>query len=193
VVRDDGKIVGVVFVGASGDDAGHVVVAPPDPIEQWQMERWTGMNPYDKGVSAAWMMATDATVDDLLGDDEWITSGEGGAGERAAEIHRKRWEMTTDPLWNDWGPSLAMDVLHDLYGDGYQGGYLFADLKVDASTWVTYHTNPRGALYPTEDVAFFLHERQGDDQHRHRGRCRENALDRAPCAVIVRPPRGGVA
>ena len=164
LVRADGKRIGVAFVGGAGESSARLTFAPPDVHEQEQLSRFLGEAPYEAGFSAAWIRASDDTLDQLVGDAEWI-EGDAGAPSRARTVHQLRQELYRDPLWNDWGPALEMDVLEDLHGGGFAGGHLFAEFKVGPSEWVSYYRNPRGALFPTEDVALFSHVPKEDSPH----------------------------
>ena len=151
VVRSDGKIMGLAFAGK-----GELTFDPPDARERQQVERHLKAVPYVHGFASAWIMATDDTVDRLLGEGgEWATGG--GAPVRAENIHVSRHKLYRDKLWDEAGPSLEMDVLHDLYGDGFQGGHVFAEFAVDPVRWLTYYRNPRGALFAGEEVSVFTH------------------------------------
>lgn len=155
VVRSDGKVMGLAFVGS-----GQVAFSPPDAREQRQLERYLGSAPYEHGFTNAWIMATDDTVDVLLGEGgEWATGG--GAPVKAKTVHDNRHSLYRDPMWHDYGPSLEMDVLDDLYGEGYKGGHFYAEFGVDPVRWLTYYRNPRWALYPGEEIAVFIHAPRG--------------------------------
>ncbi|MDP7114621.1 MAG: hypothetical protein QGH45_21790 [Myxococcota bacterium] len=155
VVRSDGKIMGLAFAGK-----GELTFDPPDARERQQVERHLKAVPYVHGFASAWIMATDDTVDRLLGEGgEWATGG--GAPVRAENIHVSRHKLYRDKLWDEAGPSLEMDVLHDLYGDGFQGGHVFAEFAVDPVRWLTYYRNPRGALFAGEEVSVFTHAGRG--------------------------------
>ena len=160
VQRSDGRLVGLVFVGGAGTDSAQLTFTAPEGEEQHQLERFCGASPCVEGVSAAWIMATDETLDQLVGDAEWSEAA--GATGKAVEIHAKRTRMYADPLWDDWGPSLEMDVLDDLFGEGFSGGHVLAEFRTAPAKWLTYYRNPRGALFPTEEVSLFTHEPRGD-------------------------------
>ncbi len=155
VVRSDGKVMGLAFAGK-----GELTFAPPDAREQQQVSHHLGAAPYSGNFGSAWIMATDDTVDRLLGEGgEWATDG--GAPVRAENVHVTRHRLYRDRLWDNAGPCLEMDVLHDLYGDGFQGGHVFAEFAVDPVRWLTYYRNPRGALFPGEEVSLFSHAARG--------------------------------
>lgn len=160
IQRSDGRLVGLVFVGADGTDSATLTYTAPEGEEQRQLERFCDASPCTRGVSAAWIQATDDTLDRIVADAEWGEAPASAA--RAAEIHAKRWARYSDPLWDDWGPSLEMDVLEDLFGEGFEGGHVLAEFRTAPGRWLTYHHNPRGALFPTEEVALFTHEPRGD-------------------------------
>ena len=160
IVRLDGRIAGLVFVGGSGIDSGTIEFDPPDDVERGQLERFGKAAPFTHGISAAWILATDDSVDQLVEGDEW-TAHEGTADE-PRNLHSRRWQLYNDPLWDDWGPPLQMEVLDDLFGDGFCGGHVFAEFRTAPGEWVTYYRNPRGAILPTEEVAFFTHAPHGD-------------------------------
>ncbi len=160
IQRTDGRLVGMVFLGSDGTDSAQLTFNAPEGEEQRQLERFCGASPCVEGVSAAWFMATDDTLDQLLGESEWGPAAESRA--RATEIHAHRWHRYSDPLWDDWGPSLEMDVLDDLFGEGFEGGHVMAEFRTAPAKWLTYYHNPRGALFPTEEVALFTHEPRGD-------------------------------
>jgi len=160
IVRSDGRIVGVVFVGATGMDSARFTFEPPDDIERGQLERFADSAPFVQGFSAAWILATDDSLDQLVGDEEWTVRDD--AADEARNLHLKRFQLYHDPLWDDWGPSLEMDVIEDLFGAGFAGGYTFAEFRTAPGSWVTYYRNPRGALLPTEEVSFFTHAPHGD-------------------------------
>ncbi len=160
VQRSDERLVGLVFVGASGTDSAQLTYTAPEGEEQRQLERFCDASPCVEGVSAAWILATDETLDQLVGEVDWAEAS-GDAG-KAVEIHARRARMYADPLWDDWGPSLEMDVLDDLFGEGFAGGHVFAEFRTAPGQWLTYYRNPRGALFPTEEVSLFTHEPRGD-------------------------------
>ena len=155
VIRSDGKVMGLAFAGLA-----EMVFSPQDAREQQQVELHLGAAPFSHAFASAWILASDDTVDRLLGEDgEWATGG--GAPAKVEITHTARLNLYRDPLWDDAGPSLEMDVLHDLYGDGFQGGYVYAEFALDPSRWLTYYRNPRGALYPGEEVSLFRHAARG--------------------------------
>lgn len=155
VTRSDGKIMGLAFAGS-----GQLTLSPPSEQEQGQLIRYLGSAPYEKAFTNAWIMATDDTVDVLLGEDgEWSTGG--GAPVKAKTVHDNRHQLYRDPMWHDYGPSLEMDVLDDLYGDGFKGGHFYAEFGVDPVRWLTYYRNPRWALFPGEEVSVFIHAPRG--------------------------------
>jgi len=155
VVRADGKIMGLTFAGQAS-----LTFSPPDAREQQQVELHLGSAAYTHGFASAWILATDDTVDRLLGEEgEWATGG--GAPAKVEITHSARLNLYRDPKWADHGPSLEMDVLHDLYGDGFQGGYVYAEFGLDPTRWLTYYRNPRGALFPGEEVSLFRHAARG--------------------------------
>ncbi len=155
VVRNDGKIVGMVFSGR-----GEMGFTPPHAAEQQQMEHLLGEPYYASEFTAAWILATDDAVEALVGDTEWAT--EGGAPTKVKVTHDNRFALYSDRLWDDYGPSLEMDVLHDLHGNGYLGGYFYAEFNTEPGRWMTYYRNPRLALYPGEEVCLFSHNGRGD-------------------------------
>ncbi len=157
VQRSDGKIMGLVFVGR-----GSLTFDPPDDHERGQLQRHLGAAPYQAEFGTAWIMCTDDTVDLLLGEDGAWSTGDGGAPVKAKTAFDQRFALYSDIRWDDWGPSLEMDVLQDLYGDGYRGGHFYAEFAVEPTEWVTYYRNPRGALYRGEEVALFSHTARGD-------------------------------
>ena len=160
IVRSDGRVAGVVFDGGAGMESGTITFEPPDDIERGQLERFVGSAPLCTGISAAWIMATDDSLDQLIEEDEW--EAHEGAADEARNLHVKRSQLYADPLWDDWGPSLEMDVLEDLFGEGFAGGHVFAEFRTGPGQWVTYYRNPRGAILPTEEVSFFTHTSRGD-------------------------------
>ncbi len=161
LTRSDGRAAGVVFVGDAGAESARVRFAPPGEHEQGQVARYLGASPYEQGVHAAWIRATDTSLLALLGDPGWteVTGEEGLA--RARSLADARLALYRDPLWNESGPALEMDTLEDLHGAGFAGGHLFAELKVSATDWVTYYRNLRGALFPGEEVSLFKHKPHG--------------------------------
>jgi hypothetical protein len=201
IVRSDGRITGLVFVGTEGGEPGTLVFTPPDLEEQRQLERFAGDAPYEATFDAAWLLATDDSLEQLVGDSSW--SDGGGHPQRARNIHLARHEAYADPLWDDWGPSLEMDVLDDLFGDGFRGGYLFAEFRTAAGTWETCYHNPRGALFPTEEIAWFTHVRKGDGPPWHHVHAsypsvehvavadRAHPYDLISVSLDVTVPRGG--
>ena len=157
VVRTDGKIVGLVFTGS-----GQVTFTPQLSREQQQLTHWLGETAYSKPFSTAFILATDDSVDTLLGDEGEWTTGDGAAPIKVKNAFDARWALYADPRWDDYGPSLEMDVLHDLYGDGYKGGYFYAEFDTEPTHWVTYYRNPRGALFRGEEITLFSHAGRGD-------------------------------
>jgi hypothetical protein len=155
VVRTDGKVVGLVFSGR-----GEMGFTPPHEAEQQQMTHLLGDGFFASEFTSAWILATDDTVEALLGDAEWAT--EGGAPNKVKNTHDARFALYNDRLWDDYGPALEMDVLHDLHGAGYLGGYFYGEFNTEPGRWMTYYRNPRLALYPGEEVCFFSHARRGD-------------------------------
>lgn len=161
LVRSDGRDAGLVFVGDAGADSATARFEPQDAHEQGQLARFLGAAPYETGVHAAWIRATDDSVEALLDDAGW-TDGEGAdAASRARTIHDARLSQYRDPLWNETGPALEMDALEDLHGSGFAGGHLFAELKVSPTDWVTYYRNLRGGLFAGEGVCLFRHKPHG--------------------------------
>jgi hypothetical protein len=160
VQRSDGRQVGLIFLGSDGTDSATLTFTAPEGEEQRQLERFCDASPCSRGLSAAWILATDESLDGIVADREWGAPPD--AATRATELHSKRWDRYSDPLWDDWGPSLEMDVLEDLFGEGFEGGHLLAEFRTAPGQWLTYHHNPRGALFPTEEVALFTHEPRGD-------------------------------
>ena len=156
VVRGDGKMVGAVFSGK-----GEMAFTPPGEREQHQMSRRIGETFYSSEFSSVWILATDDTMVNLIQDAPWATDG-GGAPNKVKTIHDARYGLYKDLKWDDYGPSLEMDVLQDLFGEGFLGGYFYAEFHTDPTRWMTYYRNPRSALYPGEEVGFFSHTQRGE-------------------------------
>ena len=155
VVRGDGKMVGAVFSGK-----GEMAFTPPQEREQRQMVRQLEETFYTSEFSSVWMLATDDTLVNLIQDAPWSTDG-GGAPVKVENAHAARYGLYQDLKWDDYGPSLEMDVLQDLFGEGFLGGYFYAEFHTEPTRWMTYYRNPRSALYPGEEVSFFSHAARG--------------------------------
>lgn len=197
VKRSDGKIVGLVFSGK-----GVMTFSPADEHEQHQLTKLLGVSPATGSFASAFILCTDDTIDQLLGEEgEWAAGG--GAPLKAKTIFDARFGLYSDPMWDDYGPSLEMDVLHDLFGDGYQGGYIYAEFAVEPTRWLSYYRNPRGALFKGEEICLFSHALHGgapqymtiyssyasasDSIDRSAGR----PYDLASVDIVVDVPQGG--
>ncbi len=197
VKRSDGKIVGLVFSGK-----GAMTFSPPHEHEQQQLTKLLGMAPVESKFTNAFFLCTDDTIDQLLGDDgEWASGG--GTPVKAKSIFDARFSLYSDPMWDDYGPSLEMDVLHDLFGDGYRGGYLYAEFAVEPTRWLSYYRNPRGALFKGEEITLFSHALHGGapqymtiyasyaSASEAIDRAAERPYDLASVDIVVDVPKGG--
>ena len=164
VVRGEDRRVGFVFVGE-----GELAITPP-PDEAEHLARYTGRESLTASFDRAFVMATDGSLLELFGDEEWMAEGKPVA---ALHLFEGRRNLLADDRWTHLVPDLALDSLQDLHGQGPLGGHLFAEFRVaevgrtehtneGRSRWVSYYRNPRGALFPQEETAIFSHWRSGD-------------------------------
>jgi len=166
VVNGEGTVAGLLFLGADGPASATLTMSPPDPVDQVGMQNYLKQSPYEDGVSAAWMLASDGSLNGLLNDEGWADDPEGAAPFR--DLQDKRWTFYDDPDWEHWGPALALERLDDRYGEGHVGGYLYADFRFEPGSWKTYWRDARGALYDGEHVSFFQHLLDGETPHKKR-------------------------
>ncbi len=156
ILRGDGRMVGLLFRG-EGTTAFHT----PDGKEARRLPGSGEPLPF----TAAFLLATDTTLDDLAPTDSFTPASSSPEGAVAASMVDSRNNSLLDPLWERLNPSLEFDVLEDLYGTGYAGGHLLAEFQLTTGGWVSWLHNPRGALHPGESTAVFTHAPQGDGPH----------------------------
>lgn len=151
LVRDDGRVVGLLFEGI-----GSVAFVVPAGVETASWQAQTRSASLVQAFSAAFLRFTDATLDDLQGDRRWQEAKDPGG--TAFRTFESRAGLLEDPLWTRWAPDLVIDQLVDLYGGGHVGGHLLAEFKLDTDgrpRWISYLENPRGALVPGETRAIY--------------------------------------
>jgi hypothetical protein len=137
IERSDGRVIGLVF-----DGLGSATFTPPGEVG------------FDRPFGAAYLRFSDSTLDDLMGEREWVDDTDPTGA--AFRLFEARTRLLEDPLWSRYAPNLVIDQLMDLFGGGHVGGHLFAEFRLaGAITWTSYLTNPRGALLPSERTAVF--------------------------------------
>jgi hypothetical protein len=143
IVRDDGKVIGLVFEGK-----GTLELMVPRGPETVGWQNLTDYSSMLQEFTGAYLRYTDGTGFELQGDHEWAPGGDAdGSAFRLFEARTKRLE---DPLWTKWNVNLVIDQLRDLYGGGHAGGHVFAEFRAEGGNWLSYLHNPRGALMPGE-------------------------------------------
>ncbi len=151
IVRDDGRVVGLLF-----DGRGELDLIIPDGIETTSWQAATGYSSLNQDFNAAYLRFSDATLDDLQGERPWAEDKDpSGAAFRTFEA---RTGLLDDPQWTRWAPNLVIDQLVDLYGGGHVGGHLLAEFRLSGdgrAEWLSYLQNPRGALIPGETRAVY--------------------------------------
>jgi len=148
VVRDDGKVIGLVFEGHG--NAEFLIPRGPE-TSGWQT--LTDFSSMLQEFTACYLRFTDGTGRELRGDAEWTDVGD--ADGSAFRLFEQRTARLEDPLWTRTNPQLVVDQLVDLYGGGHVGGHLLAEFKVGNNNWLSYLHNPRGALMPGESTAVY--------------------------------------
>jgi len=158
IVRDDDRIVGLIFTGR-----GEVEFKPPEGLERKGWDHLTDSLATGMSFSSAHFRFTDSTLYDLQGDSPW---GEGkdttGANFR---IFEGRTALLEDPQWSRSNPHLVPDQLMDLLGGGHIGGHLLAEFRPtggSSNSWISTLENPRGALVVGETRAIFRAITEGD-------------------------------
>ena len=155
IVRDDGRVVGLLF-----DGVGAIKFVVPAGVETANWQAGTNNAPLETAIGAAVLRFSDSTLDDLQGERTWDEASDPtGANFRTFEA---RTNLLDDPLWTRWAPNLVVDQLRDLYGGGHVGGHLLAEFRVaGGASWLSYLFNPRGALLPGETTAIYSVRRLG--------------------------------
>lgn len=156
LVRDDGRLVGLVF-----DGQGFVEARLPGEEEVSSWQRGTRNSPVRQGFDGAVLLATDGTLSDLQGERAWGEGGDPTGG--AFRMWEARRAMLDEGRWTQRRPYFAADQALDLYGGGSDGGFLWAEFRMGpTSPWLSYHHNPRGGLL-LDDVTTWLTLRPRDD------------------------------
>jgi len=158
IVRDDGRVVGLVF-----DGKGDVEFRPPEGLERQGWDHLTDNLATTMPFSAAYFRFTDGTLLDLQGERPWEdVKDSSGANYR---LFAARSGLYEDPRWSRYNPHLVTDQLMDLLGGGHVGGHLLAEFRLagpGVTTWVSALQNPRGALVVGEKNAIFRPLSDGD-------------------------------
>lgn len=151
VVRDDGRISGLLFSGL-----GQARAQLPDAVEGRSWEVGSDHAAQDFDFDAAYLRFTDGTLLDLQGDAEFAEASDtGGALWRMFEARQGLLERQN---WIWMHPNLSVDTLADLVDGRHVGGHLYADFRRingGPAPWVSYLHNPRGALIANETTAWF--------------------------------------
>lgn len=151
IAREDGRVVGLLFQGE-----GSIEIGVPAGVETTAWQSTTDFAPLTQTFDAAWLRYSDLTGFELRGEREWTEAGDPTGS--AFRIHEARSSLLDDPLWVGPRPRLLVDRLRDLYGGDAAGGHLLAEFRVandPAADWLSYHHNPRGALFPDETTAWY--------------------------------------
>jgi len=158
IVRDDGRIVGLMFQGK-----GEVEFKPPEGMERRGWDHLTKNLSTKMPISAAHLRFTDGTLLELQGERAWEPiKDSAGTNFRTFE---SRSTLLEDPRWSRSNPHLITDQLMDLLGGGHVGGHLLADFRPTGATsgsWISSLENPRGALVVGERNALFMTSADGD-------------------------------
>jgi len=151
IVREDGRTIGLIFEGW-----GTVTLSLPDGAETVSWQQTTDFAPWEQSFNVAHLRFSDATLDDLQGDNAWTDSSDpDGSVFRHFEARTAILE-TRD--WTRWHPGLVTDQLMDLFGGGHVGGHILAEFRLveeGPSSWLSYLHNPRGALLAGDTTTFY--------------------------------------
>ncbi len=156
IVRDDGRIAGLVFEGR-----GRLKLSIPEGVETAAWQAATNFAPWEQEFTGGYLRFSDTTLADLQGE----RSIEAVAGTPSSfRMYNARSELLATPEWTRWQPGLIVDQLMDLYGGGHVGGHLLAEFRLAGTNpggWLSYLHNPRGALLEDETTALYQVTRRG--------------------------------
>jgi hypothetical protein len=158
IVRDDQRVVGLVFSGR-----GTVDFTPPEGLERKGWDHLTDHSATSLPFSTAHFRFTDSTLLDLQDELPW--DAEKDSTGAAFRVFKSRNALLEDPRWSRANPHLLPDQLMDLLGGGHVGGHLLAEFRSPGgggSSWISALENPRGALVVGETHAIYKIIREGD-------------------------------
>jgi hypothetical protein len=156
IIREDGRIAGLVFEGK-----GRLNLTIPEGVETAAWQAATNFAPWEQDFTGAYLRFSDATLDELQGDQPMAESP-GSSG--SFRIYNARSELLATPEWTRWHPGLIVDQLMDLYGGGHVGGHLLAEFRLSKASpggWLSYLHNPRGALLEEETTVLYQAQKRG--------------------------------
>ncbi len=156
IVRDDGRINGLLFEGR-----GRLKLNIPVGVETAAWQANTDFAPWEQEFTGAYLRFSDATLDELQGDRP-IEEVAGTAS--SYRMYTARDDLLNTPEWTRWHPGLVIDQLMDLYGGGHVGGHLLAEFRLTGTQpggWLSYLHNPRGALLEEDSTALYRAQRRG--------------------------------
>ena len=156
IVREDGRISGLVFEGQ-----GSLQLSIPDGVETRSWQARTDFAPWQQEFTGAYLRFSDDSLDELLGE---VSMAPSNGRPSSFRLYNTRSELLELPEWTRWHPGLILDQLMDLYGGGHVGGHLLAEFRLENNQpggWLSYLHNPRGALVEGETTALYRVTRRG--------------------------------